>query len=488
MNSRQKEVMQAQLDSEEKTLKELKKIYSQALENCEEKIRELSERTDMENLQSIIYQKRYQEALKSQLEGIMANLQSNSYATVSDYLHRCYRDGYIGTMYDIQGQGIPIIMPIDQQAVTRAIQTDSKLSSGLYSRLGEDVKALKTSVRAELSRGIASGYTWNEIAVEIAKSFKNTPFSKAYNRAMTIARTEGHRVAIQSAMDAQEAAKSKGADVVKQWDATLDDRTRDTHRLLDGQIREIGKMFEVAGKKTEAPGMFGDPSEDCNCRCALFQRARWALDEDELSTLQERAEFWGLDKAATFEEYREKYLNIHKMKIEFPNDVYKVKGFTNTVKVEVDNAMKKLQTEYNIKLNSIVVEAAGKGDVFVTGYHDGVVDLVINENADFGRLISRIQDKYESGYFAGKSLEDYLAHEMAHCMLYQDCKTDTEYQAKYRQIEGLYESLKGISGYADKTKSGNEALAEAFVRARNKESISPMAKVLIKSYFGGLEK
>ena len=346
MNSRQKEVMQAQLDSEEKTLKELKKIYSQALENCEEKIRELSERTDMENLQSIIYQKRYQEALKAQLEGIMANLQSNSYATVSDYLHRCYRDGYIGTMYDIQGQGIPIIMPIDQQAVTRAIQTDSKLSSGLYSRLGEDVKALKTSVRAELSRGIASGYTWNEIAVEIAKSFKNTPFSKAYNRAMTIARTEGHRVAIQSAMDAQKAAKSKGADVVKQWDATLDDRTRDTHRLLDGQIREIGEMFEAAGKKTEAPGMFGDPSEDCNCRCALFQRARWALDEDELSVLQERAEFWDLDKTDTFEEYREKYLNIHKMRIEFPDDVYKVKGFTNAVKVEVDNAMKKLQTEY----------------------------------------------------------------------------------------------------------------------------------------------
>ena len=56
----------------------------------------------------------------------------------------------------------------------------------------------------------------------------------------------------------------------------------------------------------------GDPSggaaEVANCRCALLQRARWALDEDELQTLKDRAEFFGLDKADTFEDYKKKYL------------------------------------------------------------------------------------------------------------------------------------------------------------------------------------
>lgn len=99
---------------------------------------------------------------------------------------------------------------------------------------------------------------------------------------MLITRTEGHRVQVQSAMDAQQAAKDAGADVVKQWDAVLDDRTRETHRMLDGQIRELDESFEVNGKKADAPGMFGDPAEDCNCRCCLLQRAKWALDEDEL--------------------------------------------------------------------------------------------------------------------------------------------------------------------------------------------------------------
>ena len=70
---------------------------------------------------------------------------------------------------------------------------------------------------------------------------------------MRIVRTEGHRIQIQSAMDAQQLAKDHGADIVKQWDATLDDRTRETHRMLDGQIRELDEPFEVGGMQADAP-------------------------------------------------------------------------------------------------------------------------------------------------------------------------------------------------------------------------------------------
>jgi uncharacterized protein with gpF-like domain len=306
MNENQKEVIKAQLHREETTIARLKDTYKQALKDCEQKIRELSARTDMENLQSIIYQRRYQEALKAQLEGALSNLQSNSYATVSDYLTKCYRDGYTGVMYDLQQTGIPIIMPIDQAAVVRAIQTDSKLSKSLYDKMGEDVTYLKKAVRAEVSRGIANGSTWNEVAGKLSRHMANTPFQRAYNNSIRIARTEGHRIQVQSALDAQHVAKSKGADIVKQWDSTLDGNTRDLHRLLDGQIREIDEPFEAGGMQVDAPGMFGDPAEDCNCRCCLLQRARWALDDDELQRLKDRAEYFGLDKTTDFEEYKEK--------------------------------------------------------------------------------------------------------------------------------------------------------------------------------------
>ena len=34
---------------------------------------------------------------------------------------------------------------------------------------------------------------------------------------------------------------------------------------------------------------FGEADVDCNCRCMALTRATWALDEDELKALRERA-------------------------------------------------------------------------------------------------------------------------------------------------------------------------------------------------------
>lgn len=306
MNKAQKQVQQAQLNGEQKTIKQLQRIYGQARKDCEQKIRELSSRTDLENLQSIIYQKQYQEALKKQLDGILDDLQGKEFSSIADYLAKSYENGYIGVMYDLHKQGIPVIMPINQEQVVKALQVDSKLSRPMYERLGEDVDYLKRSIRAELSRGIANGSSWNQIAGHIANGM-NSPFNTAINNSIRIARTEGHRIQQRSALDAQYAAKESGADIVKQWCATLDDVTRETHQKLDGQIRELDEDFEVDGMTAPYPGGFGDPAEDCNCRCCILQRARWALDADELATLEERANYFGLDKAKDFDDFKEKY-------------------------------------------------------------------------------------------------------------------------------------------------------------------------------------
>lgn len=482
MNKRQIEIQKVQAANEEGVIKQLKRVYIRARKDCCKRIRDLSSRTDMENLQSIVYQKQYQEALLGQINGILDTLSSNSFMTIADYLAVSYEDGFMGTLYDLQGQGIPLIFPIDQEEVVRALQVDSKLSSGLYRRMGEDTDNLKVAIRDELSRGAARGESWNQMAVRIADGM-NSPFNTAFNRAITIIRTEGHRICQESAYHCQQHAKSKGADVLKQWSSTLDGKTRHNHVELDNQVRELEEPFEVAGKKAMYPGGFGDPSEDCNCRCCLNQRARWRLSEEEYFT-----KWNGNQKelvkihAKSYDEFKRK-VNRHLGNTPFPTDIYRIKGVTDDVVAELEAAMMRLKSEYDIKLDSVSVERAGRKDIFVTGYHDGVMSVVVNENADFDEVIKHMQKRYESGFFAGKTLEDYLAHEMAHVMLYQDCKTDTEYLAKYAQVEMLYDSLKGISKYADKKESGNEALAEAFVRVRNKEEVSQITNVLVRSYF-----
>lgn len=322
INKREKEILQSQLDSEKAVLKQLEKQYQAALKDINEKVKlfdydinMLDEAMNQDNLddaaravflsqkRSKAYQKQYQEALQKQLEGILEKLHSDEYATLQQYLKESYNDAFLGTMYDLHGQGIPIVMPINQAAAVKAILTDSKISKGLYTSLGVDVNGLKKTISAEITRGIASGMSYADISRNISNA-SNAPLS----RAKTIARTEAHRIQQASTMDAQARAKEKGADVVKQWDSTLDGATRPTHRKLDGQIREIDEPFEANGKKAQAPGHFGDPAEDCNCRCVSLTRAKWALDEDELQALKDRAEFFGLDKTKDFDDFKEKYL------------------------------------------------------------------------------------------------------------------------------------------------------------------------------------
>lgn len=126
-----------------------------------------------------------------------------------------------------------------------------------------------------------------------------------YN-AMRITRTEAHRISQQAAYDALKKAKDNGADVVKQWDATLDKRTRPSHARVDGEIRELDEPFSNGLMKPGDPN--GRAAEVINCRCQLLQRARCALDEDELDELKERAAYFGLDKTADFEDFRRKYM------------------------------------------------------------------------------------------------------------------------------------------------------------------------------------
>lgn len=304
MRKDEKEVLQHQLDSEKAILKELEKQYKAALEAIDEKVAALLGRSDA-NLQHVIFQIEHQKALRRQIEGVLNQLHSNEFDTISDYLANCYEDGFIGSMYSMHHQGIPVIVPIDQNEVTKAVVLDSKINEGLYESIGVDVDKMKKSIRSEITRGISAGMSYNEIARNISKA-TSAPLS----RAKTIVYTEGHRVQQASNYDGQRKAKSKGADVVKQWNSILDGNTRPTHRKLDGQIREVEEPFEMDGKKAMYPGEFGDPAEDCNCRCVSMTRARWALDEEELQTLKDRAEYFGLleEKKQTFEEYRQKYL------------------------------------------------------------------------------------------------------------------------------------------------------------------------------------
>ena len=274
MNKYQKRVQKQVLKNEREILKELEDIYRQALNDIMAQIAYLQARTDTQNLQSIIYQLEYQQALKTQISAILDQLHNNEFKSISDYLVKCYEESWIGTLYDLQNQGIPLIFPINQKQVVEAILIDTKLSDTLYKRIGIDIQDLKSKIKSVVSRGISQSYSYEKISKLIYDEYNNPKLN-----AIRIARTEGHRISQEATYNVQVEAKKNGADIVKEWDATLDSKTRPSHQFLDGQIVDIDKPFKNAdGDEAMYPGGFGIASEDINCRCCVVQRAKWNLN------------------------------------------------------------------------------------------------------------------------------------------------------------------------------------------------------------------
>lgn len=304
MNKQEKLVHKHFLNKEKEVLADLEKVYQRALRDIEKRIK-IMQADDL--IHNQVYRKQYQGALKGQIEAILERLHTQEYETIDAYLKDSYEDGFLTTVYSLHQQDLPLTFPIEQEQVVMALVTNSEISEGLYKSLGVDTKKLSKVVSSEISRGIAANMPYSVIARNVANQ---TGIS--LKRARTIVITEAHRIREEASQNAREKAKAQGCKIVKQWDATLDNRTRDTHRRLDGQIRDVDEPFEIDGKKAMYPGRFGRAEEDCNCRCVALTRATWALDEKELETLKERAAYWGLDKKDSFEEFKRKYMDATK--------------------------------------------------------------------------------------------------------------------------------------------------------------------------------
>lgn len=364
MNKRQKLVQEAFLNNEEAVIKRLKVVYSQSLKDITKKAEDLqnsinsltmatlqgeideeAKKQIQSMIQSKIYQKQYQDALKKQISSILDNMQVEEFKTVAEYLDKCYEEGFLGTMYDLHGQGIPLILPLDQEAIVRAVQTDSKISNGLYSRLGEDVALLKRKIIAQVSRGISTGMSFQQVAKQLA-AYTNIGF----NNAVRIARTEGHRIQIQSTMDTCYKAKEKGADVVKQWDSTLDKRTRKSHQKVDGEIKELDEPFSNGLMFPGDPA--GGAAEVVNCRCALLQRARWALDDEFTKRDSFTGELREFNNPKDYDEFKKWYFSKENLRytnyVEVLEKRYKTSNLKTLLSKMTDgeyNHFRKLESE-----------------------------------------------------------------------------------------------------------------------------------------------
>lgn len=122
----------------------------------------------------------------------------------------------------------------------------------------------------KISAGAATGISLGESLSDTAKRIANSAAQQNREAFLRNARTylTGAQNAGRDA--AMQAARDLGLAIQKMWIATLDRRTRDAHRELDGQVVNIDEPFTVYGDTIRFPGdPQAKPSLVYNCRCTL---------------------------------------------------------------------------------------------------------------------------------------------------------------------------------------------------------------------------
>ncbi len=142
----------------------------------------------------------------------------------------------------------------DEQTVKRMIIDDPNLMPYYPPQRavdrGIDLAFGQKQIKGSVTSGILQGSSVRKIAADMQKRASDMSRSSAIRAARTAvtAAQNGGR------MDSYHAAEKMGIKLKKEWLATLDNRTRHAHAMLDGQQTEVDKPFHVDGEEIRYPG------------------------------------------------------------------------------------------------------------------------------------------------------------------------------------------------------------------------------------------
>ena len=131
---------------------------------------------------------------------------------------------------------------------------------------GIDLEYGKKQITKSVTSSILQGKSIKHMANDLQKRI--TTMSR--DSAIRTARTAVTGAQNAGRMDSYAAAEKMGIKLKKEWFATLDNRTRHSHAMLDGQKVDPDKPFKVDGYEIMFPGDTSAPGYLVyNCRCTM---------------------------------------------------------------------------------------------------------------------------------------------------------------------------------------------------------------------------
>lgn len=426
--------------------------------------------------QGAIFQGKAWRARLKQVTDTLANANEESLRLVRGEQLNEFAEGMNHEQFVLaQNTGLSINFGIyDADTAGRLIREQPDLLPPKKLNRGKDERWNQKKVTGSILQGIIQGESIDDIARRIARDTaqQNSKAMIRYARTATTGAQNAGR------METMHRARGMGINIRKQWLATLDRRTRDSHQHLDGQEADVDEPFKSDFGDIMFPGdPSADPADVYNCRCTMVyvypgysadpgerldnvtgEHVRGDITYDEWARTQPRAEESALQKKINkaagnkpaAEAIRDSLANAYDYHIQkhgirkiSAEDVQKnaENGFGTGFKPDISkldeqgqknvaSAMQKLCGEYDTPLDRIrtmTAQEAMGNSAFAFVWHNYETDsceMVINpiKCKDTEKMVERLKHLRDKGYLpkgvTDEQLPEYIVtHEFGHTLL-----------------------------------------------------------------------
>ena len=268
-----------------KIRKELESIYRQAANNIDKKMEsfnnrfaandakyralvdngKMTEREYKDWLSGQVFQGKQWEAKQKQIAEVLANSNRAALDIVNTHSFNVFAaNANYQTFLLEKGAKINTGFGLYNSAsVARLVRDNPEILPMKKLNKAKDKAWNMRKMRSSITQGILQGESIDKVAHRLARDVGSTNMKSMMTHARTAMTGAQNGGRLESLMEAEEL----GIETYKEWMATLDDHTRDSHAELDGERVPVDEEFS---NKLMFPGdPNGDPEEVYNCRCTM---------------------------------------------------------------------------------------------------------------------------------------------------------------------------------------------------------------------------
>jgi len=211
------------------------------------------------------------EAQKNEIAQELSHARENARAIVNHTTPEIYAGNHNFATYQIENDAkIDTSYTLyNREAVERLMRDNPEVLPPAGKKVSQAIaedKAVawdKQKLQSVMIQGILQGDSIPHLAERLARTVGDSDMKASIRNARTMAT----RAQNAGRVDAYKRAQDKGVELEQMWLATMDNRTRHSHRYLDGETRPLGEAFSNGCEYPADPK--GDPAEIYNCRCSL---------------------------------------------------------------------------------------------------------------------------------------------------------------------------------------------------------------------------